>query len=137
MKILKKLWSFSVKAGLSLFIFTTMFITSVILVSITQKGKINYGNRCISSFDEQIISYLNQKEIISYDYEFKCNTLYLDLTLDEDITKEGAKVLLISLSSYYDEINYNVDTQITVKGDTYLILATLVNKEITISIKTL
>ena len=137
MKILKKLWSFSVKAGLSLFIFTTMFITSVILVSIAQKGEINYGNRCISSFDEQIISYLNQKEIISYDYEFKCNTLYLDLTLDEDITKEGAKVLLISLSSYYDEINYNVDTQITVKGDTYLILATLVNKEITISITTL
>ncbi len=137
MKILKKLWSFSVKSGLSLFIFTIMFITSVILVSITQKGKINYGNRCISSFNEQVLSYLNQEEIISYDYDFKCNTLYLDLTLNEGITKEGAKVLLIRLSSYYDEINYNVDTQITLKGDNYLILATLVNKEITINITTL
>lgn len=137
LKILSKIWNFSVKAGLSLFVLSIMFLSSIVLVSITQKGKIYYGDRCYAFIEEKVISYLNQDEVISYDYDFACNTLYLDLTLNENITKEGAKTLLVRLSSYYDEIEYNVDTQITLKGNDYLILATLIDKEITMSITTL
>lgn len=134
MLVFKNIWNFCYKAGLSLFLIAFMFAGAVSLVSLTQKGKINYGSRCIASLDPRAIEFLNQKEIISYDSELQCNTLYLDLYLDEQTTIENAKALLVRISSYYDSINYNVDTQITLKGSNYLILASLVDKEITISI---
>jgi len=137
MKLLKKMWNFSAKAGLCLFLLTVMFVGAVSLVSITQKGKVYYGNRCSSKLNEKALSYLKQEEIISYDYELKCNTLYLDLVLDDFVTKENAKALLVRLSSYYENINYNIDIQITLKNSTYIILASLVNKEVTMSITNL
>ena len=137
MNFFKYIWNFSVKAGLSLFLFTLMFFGAVSLVSITQKGKIYYGNRCDSSLNENAISYLNQDEVISYDYELNCNTLYLDLVLDESVAKDRAKALLIRISSYYKSINYNVDTQVTLKGNDYLILASIVNNEVSMSVTTL
>lgn len=133
MYILKTLWNFSCKAGFSLFLMSVMFIGAVSLVSLTQKGKVYYGNRCNAALNEKAINYLNQEEVIAYDYELNCNTLYLDLTLDDNITKEKAKALLVRISSYYKSINYNIDTQITLKGTNYMILATLVNQEITMS----
>ena len=133
MKFLNKVWRFCVKTGCCLFLLLIMFIGAVSLVAITQKGKINYGNRCNCSLNENVISYLNQKEIIAYDYDLQCNTLYLDLVLEENATKETAKSILIRLSSYYKTIEYNVDTQITLKGNNYLILASLVNQEITLT----
>ena len=137
MIIIKKIWKFSVKAGLSLFIISAMFVGAVSLVSLTQKGKVYYGNRCHSISNEKILTFLKQEDIIAYDYELKCNTLYLDLTLQDFMTSENAKALLIRLSDYYDTIEYNVDTQITLKGNDYMILASLVNKEVTMSITTL
>ena len=134
MYILKSLWKFSYKTGLSLFLITIMFIGAVSLVSLTQKGKVYYGNRCNASINKKALAYLNQDEVISYDYELNCNTLYLDLTLENSITKENAKSLLVRISSYYKSINYNVDTQITLKGNDYMILASLVANEITMSI---
>lgn len=137
MKLFHKIWQFCVKTGCCLFIFFIMFVSAVSLVAITQKGKINYGNRCKCSLNENVISYLNQKEIISYDYDLKCNTLYLDLFLEENTTKETAKSILVRLSSYYKTIEYNVDTQITLKGANYLILASLVNQEVTLTTTTI
>ena len=124
---------FFANAGFSLFILMIMFVGAISLVAITQKGKINYGNRCHCTLDDSVISYLNQKEIIAYDYELKCNTLYLDLVLEDNTTKDTAKSLLIRLSSHYKDIGYNVNTQITLKGDNYIILASLVDYEITLS----
>lgn len=134
MKIAKKIWRFCIKGGLSLFLLCIMFSLSVTLVSIAQKGKTNYGRRCYAIQNNDLINFLNQEEIIAYDYELQCNTLYLDLSLNNDITIENAKALLVRISSYYTTINYNVDTQITLKGNNYLILASLVDKEITMSI---
>ena len=137
MKFLEKVWLFSVKAGLSLFIFSTMFLGAVSLVSLTQKGKIYYGNRCKSVLNKKVIDYLNQEEIVSFDYELKCNTLYLDLTLNDSTEKERAKSILVRMSSYYESIEYNVDTQISLKGYNYLILASIVNKEVSLNITSL
>ena len=134
MIILKKLWNFSSKVGFSLFIITVMFIGAVSLVSITQRGKVYYGNRCNTQLNQQAISYLNQEEVISYDYELKCNTLYLDLTLEDSITKENAKALLVRISSYYNSINYSTNTQVTLKGYNYMIMACLVENDVTLSI---
>lgn len=133
MNFSKKTWNFFSKMGFSLFLLTIMFFGAVSLVSITQKGKVYYGERCNSTLDKKIISYLNQDEIISYDYELNCNTLYLDLTLESSIKKERAHALLVRISSYYKSIDYNVDTQITLKGNDFLIFATLVDNEITLT----
>lgn len=130
----KKIWKISVKLGLSLFLFSFMLITSISLVSFTQKGKVNYGSRCHSIINTKTISFLNQEEIISYDYDLKCNTLYLDLTLKDNTRIDTAKALLIRISSYYNSINYTTDTQITLKGNNYIILASLVKSDITINI---
>ena len=134
MKIAKKLWNTFAKLGFALFSLTLMFIGAVSLVSFTQKGTVYYGNRCTSSINEKAISYLNQEEVISYDYELNCNTLYLDLVLDNSINQDKAKALLVRISSYYETIKYNVDTQISLKGSNYLILASIVGKELTLSV---
>lgn len=134
MKTALKTWSFLKNGGLSLFFLTLLFIFSVILVSITQKGTVYYGNRCITTLNDDIISHLKQYDVISYDYELNCNTLFIDLTLEESASKDTAKTLLIRLSSYYIDKNFNIDTHITLKGINYIIFATLIDKEITMNI---
>ena len=134
MKYISKTWHFLAKCGLIVFIYCLMFIGSVSLVSITQKGVVNYGNRCNSILNNQAIYYLDQTEIIAYDYELNCNTLYLDLSVNDDLSETSIKSLLVRISSYYKEINYSVDTQITIKNSKYLILASLVNYEVSLSI---
>lgn len=134
---IKKLWKFLYKGGISFFLLGLMFFSSVSLVSLTQKGKVYYGNRCHSSLDKKTISFLKQEEIISYDYELNCNTLYLDLNVNESTTIENAKALIIRISSYNESINYNIDTQISLKGLDYIILASIVQNEVTMSVSRL
>lgn len=126
MKFLSKAWQTLVKAGLTLFIWTIMFIGAISLFSLTQKGTIYYGNRCTSTLNKKAIDYLNQEEIIAYDYELNCNTLYLDLNVKDNLNKEKIIALLVRISNYYQSINYIVDTQVTIKNNNYLILASLI-----------
>lgn len=131
--IYKTLW----KSGAVLIILTIMLLGAISIFSISQKGKIYYGSRCVLSLDNKAIDYLNQDEIIAYDYDFKCNTLYLDLNVDENITKEKSKALLVRISSYYKSINFNSNTQVSLKGNDYLILASLMNGEVSMTTSTL
>lgn len=131
--IYKILW----KSGAVLLILTIMFVGAISLFSLSQKGKIYYGNRCYLSLDTRAIDYLNQEEIIAYDYDFACNTLYLDLNVDEKISKDSSKALLVRISTYYKSIDFNINTQISLKGNNYLILASLVNEEVSLSISDL
>lgn len=137
MKYISKTWHFLAKCGLVIFIYFLMFVGSVSLVSLTQKGKVYYGNRCNSILNNQAIEYLKQDEIIAYDYELNCNTLYLDLNVDDELNESKIKALLVRIASYYEEINYDIDTQITIKNSKYLVLASLVNYEISLSITSL
>ena len=126
MKLFNKGWKFLYKSGAVLFLLAIMFIGSVSLVSLSQKGKVYYGDRCISSLNQKTIEYLNQEEIIAYDYELKCNTLYLDLSSKDDLTKDEMIAILVRISSYYKSIGYTTDTQVTLKNNNYLILASLI-----------
>ena len=134
MKILRKIWHFLYKGGLCIFIFTIMFASAISLVSLTQKNKIFYGNRCNTIEDERIVDFLNQEEVISYDYEFNCNTSYIELILLDEITVENCKALLVRISSNLDAINYNINTQVTLKGNDYLIFASIEKSEVTMTI---
>lgn len=127
LKTLKKTWNLLVKAGLVTFIWAVMFISAVAIFSLVNKNTIYYGNRCSSSINEKAIDYLNQDEIIAYDYELDCNTLYLDINVEDDINKEKIIALLTRISTYYSSINMNINTQATVKNNRYLILASLIN----------
>jgi len=126
MNILSKTWKILVKTGLVFFLWAVMFIGAVSLFSLTQKGTVYYGDRCNSTLNQSAIDYLNQEEIIAYDYEFKCNTLYLDLNVKDDLNKEQIIALLVRISNYYKNINYNVDKQVTIKNTSYLVLASII-----------
>ena len=126
MSFFKKTWNILVKAGLVLFLWTVMFVGAISLFSLTQKGTIYYGNRCVSSLNKKAIDYLNQNEIIAYDYELKCNTLYLDLNIIDELDKNQIIAILVRISNYYQSIDFIVDTQVTIKNNKYLILASLV-----------
>lgn len=104
-----------------------MFTGAVSIFSLANRNTIYYGNRCNSFLNEKAISYLNQEEIIAYDYELNCNTLYLDLSVNDDLTKEKIFALLTRISIYYNSINLNLNTQVTAKNNKYLILASLIN----------
>ena len=137
LKTLKSIWKFSSKCGLVLFTYTLMFIAAISLFSLVNKGTVYYGNRCNSTINQRAIEYLNQEEIIAYDYELNCNTLYLDLNVNDDLNEKQIKTVIIRISNYYKEINFSVDTQIIIKNSKYLILASLVNHEISLSVSTL
>ena len=87
MHFLKKSWLTLTKLGFVLFLWTIMFIGAISLFSIAQKGTVYYGDRCQSTLNQKAIDYLNQDEIIAYDYELNCNTLYLDLSVKDDLKK--------------------------------------------------
>ena len=126
MKTLKKIWKLSVKLGLILFVYFIMFAGAVSIFSLVNRNTIYYGNRCNSSISKKAINYLNQVEIIAYDYELNCNTLYLDLNVIDNLTKEQIIALLTRISTYYSSINLNIDTQAIVKNNSYLILASFI-----------
>lgn len=127
MKFLSKAWNFSVKAGLVMFIWTVMLVSAIAIFSLTQKGTVYYGNRCNSYIDQKAIDYLNQEEIIAYDYEFNCNTLYLDLNVKDDLNKDQIIAVLVRISNHYNSLEIDFDTQVTIKNASYLILASLIN----------
>lgn len=127
MKFLSKIWKILVKAGLVSFLLTVMFIGAVSLFSLTQKGTVYYGERCNTLLNQKAIDYLNQDEIIAYDYELNCNTLYLDISVKDNLNKNQITSLLVRISTYYASINHSIDTQVTAKNSTYLILASLTN----------
>lgn len=137
MKYINAIWRFLYKCGLVVFIYLIMFIGSISLVSLTQKGVIYYGDRCNSLLDNKAIDYLKQEEIIAYDYVLQCNTLYLDLNVNDELTDKQITALLVRISSYYKEIDFNVDTQITTKNSKYLILASLINHEVSLTVSQL
>lgn len=103
-----------------------MFIGAISLFSLTNKGTIYYGNRCTSKLNENAITYLRQEEIISYDYEFNCNTLYLDLDVKDELKKDQIIAVLIRISQYYKTIDLSINTQVTIKNASYLILASII-----------
>lgn len=104
-----------------------MFAGAVSIFSLVNRDTIYYGGRCNSSLDEKAINYLNQEEIIAYDYELNCNTLYLDLNVDDSLTKDQIIALLTRISTYYNSINFDADTQVIIKNNNYLILANFIN----------
>lgn len=134
MHLLSKTWNFFVKAGFVVLLYVIMFVGAISLFSVVNKDTVYYGNRCTSILDEQAIDYLNQEEIIAYDYELNCNTLYLDLNVNESLNDKQITALLVRISNYYKTINFSTDTQISIKNSKYLILASLVNYEVSLSV---
>ena len=114
-------------------ILTLMLVGAISLFSLANKNTIYYGNRCHSTLNENSINYLNSDEIIAYDYELNCNTLYLDLNVKDELTKDQIIAVLINISQYYKTINHNIDTQVTIKNANYLILASII-KDGTVSL---
>ena len=127
MNALQKTWKTLVKMGAVLFVWSILFIGAISIFSLVNKNTIYYGNRCHSSLDNSAIDYLNQEEIIAFDYELNCNTLYLDLSVNDSLTKNQIIALLTRISNYYNSIDFNTNTQITAKNTSYLILASLAN----------
>jgi len=127
LKIIKSTWKTLVKTGLVVFVWAIMFVSAISIFSLVNKDTIYYGNRCNSTINKKAINYLNQEEIIAYDYELNCNTLYLDLNVNDELSKEKIIALLTRISTYYSSIKLNTNTQVTIKNKNYLILASLIN----------
>ena len=137
MKLKQKIWNTLVKAGFVMFLLTIMTIGAISLFSLSQKGVIYYGNRCNSTLDQKAIEYLKQDEIIAYDYELNCNTLYLDISVKDNLSKEQITSLLVKISLYYENIGFKIDTQFTIKNRSYLILANLKEGTVSLSVSEL
>jgi hypothetical protein len=130
---LKKTYSFCVNLGKSIFILITLFVLSTVLISVKEKGNIYYGNRCSATLDNRAINFLKKENLISYDYELNCNTLFLELITENNCSLENHKALLVRIANYYKEINFDINIQITLKNDNYLVLASIVNYEVMLS----
>ena len=137
MIFIKKTWKILAKAGAVLFVWAILFVGAISVFSLVNRNTIYYGNRCSSSLNMEAIDYLNQEEIIAYDYEMNCNTLYLDLSVKDELSKGQIIALLTRISNYYNLIQFTVNTQATVKNTTYLVLASLTGDGVSLSVSEL
>lgn len=127
MKIINKAWTCLYKSGLFLFTWFILFISAVLLVSISQKNTIHYGERCNTSLKEDAINYIIKEDIIAYDYTYHCNTLYLDLSVNDSMTIPQITAMLIRISTHYKNSDILNQTHATVKNSHYLVLASLLS----------
>ena len=93
---MKKLYYFFVYAGEVLFVWSIIFVLSISFQSVVIKGKVEYGERCNQSFNDEFIRLYDYKGITFNHGILKCNTYYLDY--NSELNEEENVVFLVSVS---------------------------------------
>ena len=126
--MMKKIYYFFVNSGKVLFIFSFLFLVAISVNSYTIKGKVNYGNRCYVSMDENIVKKFLYEGVDLVDYYLECNTLYL--SYDSKLSENKEIIFLASLSKFLSDNNLECDVQVRVNNKEHLLLATIINYQI-------
>lgn len=105
-----------------------LLIISISLISLTMKGKVNYGGRCTTKIDENIILNHNYKDIILTSNYLGCNTYYLEY--NSDLEEKENIIFLASLSKLLSDNNININMHVIIKNQNYQLIATIVDYNI-------
>lgn len=126
---MKKLYYFFVNCGKVIFIWMIMLLVSVSLNSVVTKGKVNYGNRCYQSFDDNFVrAYQYSGTALNYG-KLECNTYYLEY---ETTLEESENItFLVSLSKLFYDNSINCNIHVILKGEGYQVLSTIVDYQVT------
>ena len=129
---MKKLYYLFVCIGKIITIWTIMLIVSISGVSIVSKGKVNYGDRCNQSFNDEFIK--------NYEYTgnelnssvLACNTYYLEYTTV--LSEEENVLFLTSLAKLFYDNYINANIHIILRSKEYQILSTIVEYQVNYTI---
>lgn len=125
---MKKLYYFFVYAGEVLFIWSIIFILSISFQSIVIKGKVEYGERCNQSFNDEFIRLYDYNGITFNRGILKCNTYYLDY--NSELNEEENVIFLVSVSKLFKDNNINSDIHVTITNKDFQIMATIVDYQV-------
>lgn len=129
---MKKLYYLFVCLGKIITIWSVMLIISVSGVSISSKGKVNYGDRCTQNFNDGFIKkFKYEGNNLSYD-KLECNTYYLEYT--SILTEEENIIFLTSISKLFYDNDVDCNLHIIIKSNEYQILSTIVDYKVNYTI---
>lgn len=125
---MKKIYYFFVNSGKVLFIYSVLFLVAISLNSFAIKGEINYGNRCIANFNKEIIKEFSYEGVELSFYSLECNTY--NLRYISRLSEEKEILFLASLSKFLSDKDIKSDIRLSVINDNHLLLASIVNYQI-------
>ncbi len=101
---IKKVLRFIGNIGKCLTMIIFLFGVAILCVSI-KLSKENVANPfCLNQYENENLQF-NYQEIKNYDYYFQCSTLYIELEVDESLTKEQILSLIVSIGNDLKEYN--------------------------------
>ena len=110
MKIVKLL---SNLGGIILFYGLLSFI-SLVLVILVDKNDNLYGNRCYVKDEYDFKELFKSEEVKEVSYHVGCNTYYVNVYVDENLSKDEIKVLLIKYSLIKQGLNIDTPVEVIV-----------------------
>ena len=125
---MRKLYYFFVTGGKVICIWALIFIISITCQSVVIKGKVDYGNRCIQSFDDNFVLEYKYKGTELRSQKLECNTYYLEYQTELD---EKQNILFLStLSKLFYDHGIDCDIHLILIHKNYQMIATIVDYKV-------
>lgn len=116
---MKKALSFFINflASLGYILITVLLMSAVSFFIISYKiSKEEIENPYCNLENQDLSLDIFFDEITLYTYEIKCNTMYVNLFFNDNINKEAAVSVLLTLQNQLKENNIQINTQVTCEG---------------------
>jgi hypothetical protein len=110
-------------------------IASISLISVSNKGKVDYGGRCYQSFDDSFVETYGYLGIELKDNKLVCNTYYLEY---ESVLNERENILFLnSISKLFYDNSIDCNIHIILKTNQFLILSTIIDYKVSYTTTTI
>lgn len=123
-----RIYKFFIKSGQVAFIWVILFVISISLYSITIKGKVNYGDRCYQSINEDVIKSYQYEGVLLNNGYLACNTYYLEYK--SELEEKDNVIFLAAVAKLLSDNDITCDMHIIIKCKDYQIIATIVDYNI-------
>ena len=125
---MRKLYYFFVSAGEVIFVWSLIFILSVTLQSVVIKGKVDYGGRCYSEFNDEFIISFDYNGIVLKNGYLECNTYYL--VYETDLNENDNIIFLASIAKLFKDNDIDINIHVMLINKEYQIIATIVDYQV-------
>jgi hypothetical protein len=109
-----KLFKFLAGIGGVILFYGVIGFISLVLVIYTD-NKINmYGNRCVTADAYNFKELFKEDAVTNIDYRLGCNTYYVSVSVNDNVSENQIKALLIKYSLIKENNNIEIPIEVTV-----------------------
>lgn len=110
MKLIKLLVNLG---GIILFYGVIAFMSLILVVSLDKKEE-PFGNRCVTEDNYNFNELFKSADVKDINYHLGCNTYYVNVYVNEDLSKDDIKVLLIKYSLIKQELGIETPVEVVI-----------------------